>query len=193
MMDIRIDVLPGVYPPSEDSYLLADVVGSMDLRGKSFLEVGCGSGIVAITAAVMGADVTAVDVNPAAVRCTLHNAERNGVRVKAFVSDLFENVRGRYDVIAFNPPYLPGSPGDPDYDPAWSGGENGREVTERFLGGVGEHLRPCGAILLVQSSLSGAEETVESLERSGYLVEIAARSRFFMETLYVLRAVKPCP
>lgn len=192
MREIVIDVLPGVYPPSDDSYMLADVVNSMDIKGKRFLEIGCGSGIVAITAAVRGADVTAVDINPKAVECTLRNAEKSGVRVKAFVSNLFENVEGQYDVIAFNPPYLPGTEEDPDYDVAWSGGEEGREVIDRFLENVDKYLKPCGVLLLVQSSLNDPAKTTEILEKMRYAVEIAAQEKFFLETLYVFRAVKPC-
>ncbi len=192
MREVIIDVLPGVYPPSDDSYMLADVVNSMELSGKSFLEIGCGSGIVSITAAVRGADVTAVDINPVAVECTRRNAEKSGVKVRTIVSDLFENVKGRYDVIAFNPPYLPGTKEDPDYDPAWSGGEDGREVIDRFLAEVDKYLKPCGTILIVQSSLSDPAKTTRMLEKMGYTVEIAAQEKFFLETLYVFRAVKPC-
>jgi len=193
MRTITVDVMPGVYPPSDDSYMLAEVISSMELRGKKFLEIGCGSGILAITAAVGGGEVTAVDVNPRAVECTLQNAEKNGVRVRATVSDLFENVRGEYDVITFNPPYLPGSADDPDYDLAWSGGADGRDVIDRFLGDVSRYLRPGGHILLVQSSLCNPEKTIETLERSGYRVDILAQRHFFFETIYVLKAVKPCP
>ena len=193
MRTITVDVMPGVYPPSDDSYMLAEVISSMELKGKRFLEIGCGSGILAITAAVGGGEVTAVDVNPRAVECTLRNAEENGVRVRVAVSDLFENVCGKYDVIAFNPPYLPGSAEDPDYDLAWSGGADGRDVIDRFLGDVDGYLRPEGCILLVQSSLCNPEKTIETLERSGYRVDILAQRHFFFETIYVLKAVKPCP
>ncbi len=192
MKQVIIDVLPGVYPPSDDSYMLADVVNSMDLRGKKFLEIGSGTGIVAITAAIRGADVTAVDINPHAVECTKRNAEKSGVHIRALQSNLFQNVEGEFDIIAFNPPYLPGTEDDPDYDVAWSGGEDGREVIDRFLSQFDAHLKPCGVLLLVQSSLSNPAKTVDVLESYGYRVEIAAEEKFFLETLYVLRAVKPC-
>lgn len=192
MKQVVIDVLPGVYSPSDDSYMLADVVNRMDLNGKKFLEIGCGSGIVSITAAVRGADVTAVDINPVAVECTRRNAEKSGVKINAFVSDLFQNVEGKYDVIAFNPPYLPGTEGDPDYDVAWSSGEDGRAVIDRFLAEADKYLQPCGVLLIVQSSLNNPAKTTEILEKMGYSVEIAAQEKFFLETLYVFRAVKPC-
>jgi len=190
---IRIDVLPGVYPPSDDSYMLADAVNSAGPGRGRFLEIGCGSGIVAITAALGGWDVTAVDINPRAVECTVLNAEKNGVTLNAFVSDLFENVSGSYDAIAFNPPYLPGTADDPDYDPAWSGGRDGRAITDRFLRDLDSYLNPGGSVFIVQSSISGHGRTVKTLERLGYRVEVLAQRRFFFETLYVLGAVKPCP
>lgn len=193
MREVVIDVFPGVYPPSDDSYMLADVVNSMELKGKKFLEIGCGSGIVSITAAVRGAEVTAVDINPRAAECTLHNAEKSGVKIRAFQSDLFENVTGEFDVIAFNPPYLPGTEDDPDYDVAWSGGEDGRAVLDRFLKEFDRYLKPCGVLLLVHSSLNNPAKTMEILEEKGYRVDIVAQEQFFLETLYVIRAVKPCP
>jgi len=54
----------GVYEPEDDSYMLLDALLSRDLEGKRVLDMGTGTGIIAIAAAQAGADVTAVDVNP---------------------------------------------------------------------------------------------------------------------------------
>src|SRR5207237_2648787 len=105
-------VLPSVFHPKYfgSSAILGRFVAGLSLQGKSFLDVGCGSGIIALCAARSGAQVTAVDINPAAVQCTAGNAERAGLQITARVSDLFSDVPESFDVIAWNPPFLPGAP-----------------------------------------------------------------------------------
>src|ERR1700692_975587 len=81
----ELEIFPGVFHPRYfgSSSILAKFVSSLPLDGQSFLEVGCGSGLTAMCAARAGAQVTAVDINPAAVRCTSANAAKNGLQVDA--------------------------------------------------------------------------------------------------------------
>src|SRR5439155_25349743 len=83
------------------------------VRGKTVLDLGCGTGIFAIAAAKLGAaEVWATDLSPAAVDCTRRNAERNGVDVTAKAGDLFEPLAGRtFDLIVTVPPQLPAPAG----------------------------------------------------------------------------------
>src|SRR5258706_13658798 len=78
-----LEVFPGVFHPKYfgSSAILGDFISSLPLQQKSFLEIGCGSGVVALCAARASAQVIAIDINPDAVRCTAANATRNGVRV----------------------------------------------------------------------------------------------------------------
>src|SRR5262245_18225975 len=104
-----LQIFPSVFHPKYfgSSSILARFISGLTLRGKTFLEVGCGSGDEALCAAKAGAEVTAVDINPEAVRCTLENATANYLRVDARVGHLFSSVTGmRFDVIACNPPFL---------------------------------------------------------------------------------------
>lgn len=101
----EIKVPSGVYEPREDTDLLADAAEK--IRGKDALEVGCGSGAISLILAKNGNNVTAVDIDQKAVDATIENATNNRLRIDCFRSDLFENVRSRYDVILFNFPYLP--------------------------------------------------------------------------------------
>src|ERR1041385_1743791 len=106
-----LDVFPLVFHPRYlgSSAILAKFISSLNLAGKSFLDVGCGSGVIAMCAARRGAEVVAVDINPEAVRCTLANAQRHGLQLSARLSDLFSTIKdGQFDVIAFNPPFLLG-------------------------------------------------------------------------------------
>jgi len=91
------------FKPDESSRLLMD---SLVVReGDRLLDMGCGTGVVGISAAMKGAKVWCVDVSPEAVDEARLNCERNGVEVDAVESDLFAEVPGVFDVVAFNPPY----------------------------------------------------------------------------------------
>ncbi len=140
-----------IYEPQEDSFLLQKYVRKYAF-GK-VLDMGTGSGIQAVTAREQGAEVLAVDID-------LESVERvRKLGIKAVVSDLFSHVHGMFDVIIFNPPYLPE---DEDEDEAsrrvTTGGKMGYELLERFLSDAKKHLNEGGKILLVCSSLTGDVE-----------------------------------
>lgn len=104
----NLDVPSNVYQPSDDSHLLMDNIVP---RGR-ILEVGTGSGIVAIALAKKGHDVVATDINPQALLAVRRNAAANGVdgRVNVVRADLLNGIRGPFDTVVFNPPYLPSRP-----------------------------------------------------------------------------------
>ena len=183
---LTLDVFPGVYPPSEDTFLLADVVDDLGragvLAGKRFLDMGCGTGYVGITAALWGADVVFADVNQRAVQNALYNAKMNGIEAEGIVSDLFERVDGVFDVIAFNPPYIPVE----GEDPAWSGGREGVEVALRFVRDAPTHLSQDGFILLLLSTLGDVGSVIHEAERAGVCMRTLASRRLFFEELLVL-------
>lgn len=78
----------------------------MPLKGKKFLELGCGSGLISIAAAKKGARVTASDINPVAVEFLVKNSEENKVEIEVIESDLFNDIpKQPFDIIAINPPY----------------------------------------------------------------------------------------
>lgn len=184
-------VEPEVYEPAEDTFLLAN---NLDVHeGERVLELGTGCGLLAILAAKAGARVLATDVNLTALKCARKNARAHDVkkRIEFRLGDLFEPVNDeRFDLIIFNPPYLPvpreeelGTP----LDRAWEGGPDGRAVIDRFLDELPEHLGPRGRILLVQSSLSNVKKTVRQLEEKGFEVEIVSKKLPF-EELFLVRA-----
>ncbi len=180
-----------VYEPREDSFLLEEAISRLAFG--SFLDVGTGSGIQAIAAArnPKVTKVTAIDVNPKALAYAKENARNAGVESKiTFVeSDLFSALKGKFDTIAFNPPYLPSSE-EYSSDIALESGKSGREATERFLEKFQEHLKPEGIVLLLQSNLSGWKKTKKALEAKGFSVSIEGKQSFFFEELVVLKAMK---
>ncbi len=74
--------------------------------GETFLDMGCGTGVVGIYAARKGAAATAADISAKAVSETAANAERNRVKLRVVRGDLFERVPGRFARIAYNAPYV---------------------------------------------------------------------------------------
>ncbi|HLC65179.1 MAG TPA: HemK2/MTQ2 family protein methyltransferase [Candidatus Nanoarchaeia archaeon] len=181
--------MPEVYEPQEDSYLLAEEVRKY--AHGIVLDIGTGSGIQAITAAKCPnvKKVVAVDVNPDALRFVKSNALKEGIRNIDFIeSDLFENVRGRFDTIIFNPPYLPEDIKAKDI--ALDGGKKGYEVLGKFISEVGDYLTESGIALIVFSSLTNKKKIGEFLEENLLTSEEVAEQGLFMEQLFVYRIWK---
>ncbi len=184
--DITLEVPEGVYYPREDSELMAKTIEKIDLTGKKLLEIGCGSGFLSILTAKKGADVTAVDTNPDAVEITRNNAETNNVRMDVIHSDLFKKVPDKFDIIIFNPPYLPVEEGEDDI--TYAGGKTGRDVIEKFIDKISGHLKPDGTVLLLISSLTGEKETIQLFAKQRMKTEIIARAKIPWEELIVIKA-----
>jgi release factor glutamine methyltransferase len=176
--ELKIDVLDGVYRPAEDSYLL---IKAMEVEGKEkALDMGCGTGIVALHLAKYGCDVTAADINEKAIENTKINAEKNGFKIKCVKSNLFSNIKEKFDLIAFNPPYLPTK----NEDIAWDGGEGGIKIIKEFLKQARNHLNKNGKIYVVASSLTDIETLKEEFGNIYDFKEVV-KEKFFFERLYV--------
>ncbi|MFI9824842.1 HemK2/MTQ2 family protein methyltransferase [Streptomyces sp. NPDC052013] len=173
---------PGVYAPQEDTGLLAGALWDEPVRaGAEVLDVGTGSGALALEAARRGLRVTAVDVSWRAVWATRLNAVLAGVRVRVLRGNLFEPVGDRsFDLILANPPYVP-APGGRALPRgaarAWDAGGDGRLVLDRICREAPARLRPGGVLLVVQSALSGPETTVGLLRAAGLKAAVTRRRR----------------
>ncbi|MEU8347942.1 HemK2/MTQ2 family protein methyltransferase [Spirillospora sp. NPDC048832] len=174
---------PGVYRPQGDTSLLVDVLRKAALApGARVLEVGTGTGAVAMAAAQGGAaQVVAVDVSARAVLTARLNALVHGLPVQVLHGDLFDPVADQvFDVIVANPPYVIG-----ETDPAsvrgaaraWEAGADGRVILDWICAQAWEHLAPGGALLIVQSSLSGVPTTLAALRERGMQAHVVARRR----------------
>ncbi len=193
MPDFIINTDDNVYIPAEDSYLLADNLQIE--KGQSVLEIGTGSGIVAMYASKLTDSITVTDINFDACELARKNFEANNIEnIEILFGNLFEPVKNRkFDVILFNTPYLPTEEGEVLEDTinyAFDGGLNGRKVIDLFLNEVGNHLNDGGIVQLIQSSLSGNEETLEKLDSLGFIAEIAASEHFFFEDITLINAYK---
>jgi len=183
-----IKTTPSVYEPSEDSFLLAEAALSEVKGSESILEVGCGSGIIsAVVKASTGARIAGIDINPYAAACTKENG------VDAIVGDLLSCIKGKFDVIIFNPPYLPTAKEESTEEwinVALDGGLDGRRIISRFLEDAGAHLVENGRILMLVSSLTGLEEVKSKMMSLDYAVEEKSQERFMFEQLTVIVGTK---
>lgn len=183
---IIVEGAPGVYEPGDDSFLL---VRAAEVQpGEEILEVGTGTGIVALHCARAGARVTATDINPAALGCAEANAERNRLQLKVLQSDLFSAVEGRFDAILFNPPYLPSDSQSSTswLEKAWDGGPEGIAVVSRFLREAETHLKPHGRLYVVLSSFGSLPQLLKEA-REHYTLELIEELPLFFERLYAYR------
>ena len=188
---VPLVVLPQVFNPVllRSGGLMARALNRLpfETTSPSVLDLGTGSGVGAVFAARRGATVTAVDINPAAVRCARINALLNKVddRIEVCLGDLFEPVQGRqFDLVLFNPPFYRGVPSD-NLDHAW----RGQDVFERFAAGLGSMLTPDGYGLLTLSSDGDCDELLAELVAAGFRNEIVDQTDLINEvvTIYAVR------
>jgi release factor glutamine methyltransferase len=173
--------LPGVYRPQEDTWLLAETLRAAAVpAGARVLDVGTGTGLLALVAAGGGAgQVTAVDVCARAVMAARINAWLRGLRIHVVRGNLLEAFDGEvFDVIVANPPYVCAE--DPPSGRgvvSWNGGPQGRAVLDRLCVAAPPSLAPGGTLLLVQSAVCGIQATVDLLRARRLKVSVIARRR----------------
>ena len=188
---VPLVVLPDVFNPKllRSGEFLVQQLSRADLLspGSRVLDLGSGSGAAGIAAAKRGCAVTAIDINPSAVRCTRINALLNDVEIDVRQGDLFGTLgTERFDVVLFNPPYYRGVPRDA-LDRAW----RSIDVPERFAAGLASHLAPGGYGLVVLSSDGDDQAFLQALERNGLSTETVAMRDFTNEVMRVYE-VRPC-
>ena len=175
--------MPQIYQPAEDSYLLSEVLGKEipELLKKNqhlqFLEIGSGSGILLETAKKLGIKrehIFGADINQEAVE------HCRSLDFNCIYSDLFENVQGKYDLIIFNPPYLPKDSSEPtDSQLATTGGLQGSGIINEFLKQAENYLEKNGKIFLLTSSLTKGIKWREFKKKK------LGNEKLFFEELYV--------
>lgn len=186
--DLTIEIISEVYDPSEDTFLLLE---ALDIKfGEYVLEIGTGCGLIALECARLGANVVCTDVNPYAVDL----ARRNYFRNKSFIKGSFEVRHGdlfsvvkkdeRFDVVIFNPPYLPTKSEEHVggwFDVATDGGADGLSLTKRFIDGLPNYVNKGGRAYFVFSSLSNLKKLGKCL--SGLNAKVVLSRNFNDETI----------
>lgn len=174
-----------IYQPAEDSFLMQGILKQKlpklieENPELKFLEIGTGSGIHLQTALELGVkkhNIFSSDIDQRAVNhCVL-------LGFHCIHSDLFEKIEGKFDLIIFNPPYLPDDMREPkDSKLATTGGKKGNEIILRFLNQAKSHLNQNGKIFLITSSL--AEDT--DFHVFGYNYNEIGCEKLFFERLCI--------
>lgn len=183
-----IVVLPQVFNPTlfqSSEFFIRSFNPGLIPRGSVVLDMGTGSGLCAIVAAWWADRVTAIDINPEAVRCARINALLNHVddRVEVIEGDLFAPVGDRrFDVVLFNPPFFHGAPRSA-LDRAW----RSSDVVERFAAGLRRHLTPRGHALVILSTDGDTENFLNAFRANGFALESVAQRDVIVEVLTIYR------
>jgi len=189
-----------VYRPAEDSLLAIKAIKALNgFSEPEILDVGTGSGILGLYAAMLfhAKKLVMSDINKRACRLAERNYMLNknklgSTNVTILKSDLFENIKGKYDIIIFNAPYLRGSIAAPlpIIERAWNGGPTGIEVSLRFLNEAFPHLKKNGAIILLASSLSDIDTLRKKINELGYRIKSELKEHYFFEDIIAMTIVK---
>jgi release factor glutamine methyltransferase len=185
----RLTVRPTVFHPRwfVSSEYFAEFIEQLDLRGEWVIDVGTGSGILALAAARAGAEyVVAADINPNAALNAADNARANRCgAVSAVCSDLLSAVASRplFDVILSSPPKHAGEPRDLA-DRGWHAGPGYRDVAALFEQ-AHARLKPDGRVYVMLSSDSDLDLFSRLIEQAKFRARIVFERSIFIESFII--------
>ncbi|KAG6494869.1 methyltransferase N6AMT1-like [Zingiber officinale] len=196
---------PEVYEPCDDSFalvdaLLADRKHLIEQRPRLCMEVGCGSGYVISSLAIMlselgnGVNYFATDINQDAAEATRATLEAHGLHAEIVVTDiasgLQKNLAGMVDVVVVNPPYVPTSEeevGCKGITASWAGGYSGRSVIDRILPVADELLSQKGWLYMVTLTANNPSQICRLMKQKGYASRIIVQRSTEEESLHVIK------
>jgi methylase of polypeptide subunit release factors len=186
----RLTVRPTVFHPRffVSSQRFAEFIDGLDLRGKRVIDVGTGTGILALAAGRAGAEnVVAADINPNAALNADENARSNGMggRVVGLCSNLLAALAPRplFDVILSSPPKHAGEPRDLT-DRGWHAGPAYRDVAALF-DQARERLNPGGKIYVMVSSDSDLDLFGKLIDKAGFRAKLAHEYSILIESFII--------
>ena len=164
----KIVVLPNVFTPVPWEYnLLSRTILKEVKKTDKVLDMGTGTGIQAILASSKSNDVIAVDINPFAVKCAKFNVKLNRLssRIKVIQSDLFENIKGKFDVVIFDPPFRWTKARD-----IWetSCADENYTTMNRFFSQIMNYINPEGRILIHFGTSGDLSYLKEVIRKNGF-------------------------
>ncbi|KAF5738439.1 hemK methyltransferase family member 2 [Tripterygium wilfordii] len=210
----RIDLVsshPEVYEPCDDSFALVDALLSdrtnlLDFHPRLCMEVGCGSGYVITSLALMlgqettGVHYIATDINPHALQVTSETLKAHGVHAELIQADiasgLEKRMAGLVDVIVVNPPYVPtpeDEVGQEGIASTWAGGENGRRVIDRILPVADRLLSHKGWLYMLFLTSNNPSEICLQMKDKGFSARIIVQRATEEENLLVIKFWRDSP
>ncbi|XP_059158023.1 methyltransferase N6AMT1-like isoform X2 [Physella acuta] len=191
-----------VYEPSEDSFLLLDVLEKehsflQNLNPLICLEVGCGSGIcITFLSQILQKPsiFLCTDINSKAANMARLTGEKNKQSINPVVCDLTnaleDRIKGSVDILLFNPPYVV-TPSEEvssnGISAAWAGGVRGREVIDRFLPKVNLLLSPSGVFYMVVVKENDPADIEQAMLQFGFVTQCVGTRRAGPEHLSILK------
>lgn len=180
-----------MYEPQEDSIMLTDALKEYLSKNKAniCLDMGTGTGIQGLTMSAYCKKVICCDINKDSVTY-VYDLVKSDSKFKVIESDLFSNLQNyneKFDVIAFNPPYLPREKEEKE-DIELTSGESGLNVIIRFIFESKKYLNEKGKLFFVVSSLTDVNFLNKHLEKQGFKFKVVKSSHFFFEELMVYEA-----
>jgi len=193
---LTIELHPEVYEPAEDTFQLLETIKLE--KDDRVLELGTGCGLIALSCAQQGSKVVCTDINPYATALAKRNYQINRPLIKGSIDvrngDMFSVIRSdeRFDIIIFNPPYLPTRTEDRVGDTGWfdvatDGGADGLFITKRFLKGLSKHLAKNGCAYTVFSSLSNRIKFEKYISDEGLTSDIVSSRVYGDEQIDIYR------
>ncbi|MCB0573577.1 MAG: methyltransferase [Saprospiraceae bacterium] len=173
---------PGVFMSTP---VFLSFLQKVDFQGKKVLDIGTGSGILALFAASRGGHVTAIDIHIKAVETARRNAELNGLSIKILESDLFGQLpQQSFDIVLINPPYYRRSPRDAG-EHAFFAGEN-LEYFERLFAGLPAYCSAGSKVWMILSEDCDLEAINALAKAQGFRISIAYEKKKWGERFWVL-------
>jgi release factor glutamine methyltransferase len=186
--NIQLEIPPEVFHPGffTSTQLLLKYISTLDVANKNFLELGAGSGLIAIHAARRGAEVTASDINYLAVNALKKNKFLNKVEMNVVESDLFQKIpKQQFDVIAINPPYYKKNPSS-EKDYAWFCGENG-EYFNRLFSELRDYMHKGTQAIMVLCDGCDLSMINGYAKSNGFELNLISTSRSLIEKNFIYR------
>lgn len=193
---VRLHVPPGVFHPGVflSTPVFIDFLQNVDFQDKKVLDIGTGSGLLALFAARRGAVVTALDINPLACETARRNAEDNQIPLRVVESDLFGNLPPQsFDYILVNPPYFPRNPVS-DAEHAFFAGDDYVYFEKLFRGlPAFLHLAPQRTEVWLILSKDAHFEKIKAIAAAcGIRLEIVLEKKKWSKCLIVLELAAGC-
>ena len=173
---LRFEITPDVLIPRHETELLVELGMAKLPKGGSILDLGTGSGAIAVSLvhARRDAQVTASDISPDALSLARRNAAAHAVALQFVQSNWFEQIEGKFDLVISNPPYIAASDphlmqGDLRFEPraALTDEANGMMHISTIVDGAVRHLKP-GGWLLLEHGYDQSAAVRALLQKSGW-------------------------
>jgi release factor glutamine methyltransferase len=189
--DISVVARKGVFHPGfffSTQYLLEEIE-RLELKNKSLLELGCGSGLISVVAAKRGAMVTGSDINPLAVSCCQENARSNGVAVTGLQSDIFSGIPPQsFNYIIINPPYYRGVAAHAAQQAWYAGAE--LEYFSKLFQQIGNFMVAEGTAMMVLSEDCELAEIIKIAETCGLKLILRSSKKNWVEESFIYQILQ---